>query len=89
VCRFGRDPPQTEPFAKTLEFVQRCKVIDRGRGIGRDCIDGKANDCQPEVQILTLNELNFATTSNFHKKGSMQLASVCVVVVVVLAACIY
>lgn len=26
--------------------------------------------CLPEVQILTLNELNFPTTSNFHKKGS-------------------
>lgn len=59
---------------------------------------GWANDCQPEVQIVTLNELNSATTSNFHKKGtrkslSMQLYVIVVVVladvVVVVAACIY
>lgn len=87
VCSSGPGPTSDTAICQNhLEFVRRCEVIGKS---SRDCIDGKANDCQPEVQILTLNELNLATTSNFHKKGKRksQLAVVAVAAAVAAAAC--
>lgn len=99
---------QVVMVVEELEVVESVKVAEvvevvistycMGGGLGhRLYLAGWANDCQPEVQIVTLNELNSATTSNFHKKGTRKSLSVQFVVfvvvladvVVVVAACIY
>lgn len=88
-----------EEAVKVAEVVEVViSTYCMGGGLGhRLYLAGWANDCQPEVQIVTLNELNSATTSNFHKKGTRKSLSVLFYVfvvvladvVVVVAACIY